>query len=557
MSDIRTLADEIHDRMMSADPFSASLLGVPGHDAEVPDVSREAALVRLDEWRTLLRRAEALEAAGTDDPRDAVTLSCALHLLETHIAHDEAATIEHTLSPMADGPAVLLLLVSQTRLQTPQSAQDYLQRVRGFASYVDGCAERLRQGLGAGRTPVATLARVVLGQLDGYLATPVDATDAIAGVDAPPELDGADQWRGELVAAVEQVVRPAIARYRALVAEELLPAARDDEHCGILHLPRGTEDYDRLVRVHTTLPLSAAEVHATGLAAVEALVTEMTELGKSLGIDSFAEVLEQARTASAGVDPQEAMARARVAVARAESLAPQWFPEPLPAPCSVEPMSDHLGAAGLPPMYVPPSPDGGRPGTYLFNAVNPGAGSGWDLEATAYHEAVPGHHLQVSRALLQRDLPALQRENVLTAQAEGWGLYAELLASEMDLYTDDEQRLGALAMRTTRAARLVVDTGLHALGWSRDQAVDYMRENCPLPVSFLTSEVNRYIGWPGQALAYYTGFSEILRLRRLAEQRLGAAFDVREFHGALLGAGSVPLPALGTAVEAWLTSRAA
>ncbi|RKS72491.1 uncharacterized protein (DUF885 family) [Motilibacter peucedani] len=557
MSEIRDLADEVHALLMAADPFSATLLGVPGHDAEVPDMSRAAAAARSGTWRRLLHRAGDLEARGTADPRDTVTLSATRHLLEAHLAHDEAATVEHTLSPMADGPSVLLLLVSQTRLRTLASAHDYLERVRGFASYVDGCAQRLREGLAEGRTPVATLARVVLGQLDGYLGSPVDATDAVAGVAAPAELEDADVWRGQLVAAVRDSVRPAVARYRALVADELLPAARDDEHCGLLHLPRGLEDYDRLIRVHTTLPLAARDVHEVGLAAVESLVAQMTELGARLGIGSFAEVLEQARTASAGVDPEQAMARARVAVARAEAVTPQWFPEPLPAPCTVEAMSDHLGSAGLPPMYVPPSPDGARQGTYLFNTVKLGAGSGWDLEATAYHEAVPGHHLQVSRALLQTDLPAIQREGIVTAQAEGWGLYAEHLAADMGLYTDEQQQLGALAMRTTRAARLVVDTGLHALGWSRQQAVDYMSGTCPLPVEFLASEVNRYIGYPGQALAYFTGYQEILRLRALAEQELGAAFDVREFHGALLGAGSVPLPALRTAVDAWVAARAA
>ena len=210
--------------------------------------------MRLDEWRTLLRRAEALEAAGTDDPRDAVTLSCALHLLETHIGHDEAAAIEHTLSPMADGPAVLLLLVSQTRLQTPQSAQDYLQRVRGFASYVDGCAERLRQGLGAGQHPGgdsraggARPARRIprhTGRRDGRHRGRRRAAGARRG---GPVARRAGRRRGAGGAPRD---RPVSRAGRRRVAA----AARDDEHCGILHLPRGTEDYDRLVRVHTTLP---------------------------------------------------------------------------------------------------------------------------------------------------------------------------------------------------------------------------------------------------------------------------------------------------------------
>lgn len=550
MSEIRALADALHAVMMSADPFEASMLGVPGHDADVPDVSRAAVARRRDELVRLGARGAALQATT---PQEQVTLAAVQHLVQAQIAQADAATIELTVSTMSDGPAMVLLVSSQTRPSSPTAARDYLERVRRTGGYVDGCIERLREGTAAGRTPVAALVSVVSSQLDGYLGTdPAAPGDPVSQVPAPAGWDGVDSWRAELEQAVRDVVRPAFARYRGLL-DELLPVSRDDEHCGLTHLPGGDADYGRLVQVHTTLGVPPEQIHQIGLAAVESLVAQMTGLGARLGIDSFDGVLAGARAAAAAVDPLEAMARARSTVARAEELTPQWFPQPYPAPCSIEPMSDHLAAAGMPPMYFPPSPDGARPGTYLFNAVNPGAGSGWDLEATAYHEAVPGHHQQISRVLLQTDLPDLQRECIITAHAEGWGLYAEHLAEEMGLYSDDHQRLGALAMRTTRAARLVVDSGIHALGWSRTRAIDYMRDHVPLPADFLVSEVNRYVGLPGQALAYYTGYAEILRLRAHAEQTLADQFDVREFHGVLLGAGSVPLPALDTAVQAWLT----
>jgi len=209
-------------------------------------------------------------------------------------------------------------------------------------------------------------------------------------------------------------------------------------------------------------------------------------------------------------------------------------------------------------MYFPPSRDAGRPGAYLFNALRPSAGVGWDLEATAYHEAVPGHHLQLSRAQLQTELPALQRDLVVTAAVEGWGLYAEHLAGEMGLYSSDFALLGALAARMMRAARLVVDTGMHAFGWSYERALTYLIEHVGMPEAFLAAETNRYIGLPGQALSYYVGYQELLRLRAEAERRAAAAgetFEIRGFHGAVLDAGSVPLPALGTAVATWLDRR--
>ncbi|RZS87233.1 uncharacterized protein (DUF885 family) [Motilibacter rhizosphaerae] len=551
-STARALADQVHALLLAGDPFEASMMGAPGHDADVPDVRRAAQDAQRDELLQLARAAEGLDAAAGPE---AVTLATARHAVASAVDALDAATVEHVVSTMGPGPATALLVASQSGISGPAAAEDYLDRLRALPSYVDGCLERLREGAAQGRTPVAALVDVVLAQLGGYLASdPSSGGDPVTSVAPPEGWDGASAWRDEVHELARTVVRPAFGRYRDVVADELRPLSRADEACGLVHLPGGEEDYARLVRVHTTLPLDAAEIHATGQDAVEELAARMVELGARLGTVGLPEVLAGARSASAQRDAGEAMAAASAAVRRAEAAAPAWFPEPLPGPCTIEPMTEHLAAAGLPPMYFPPSPDGSRPGAYLFNALKPGAGAGWDLEATAYHEAVPGHHLQLSRAQLQLDLPALQRESNVTAYTEGWGLYAEHLAEDMGLYTSDLDRLGALAMRMTRAARLVVDTGMHALGWSRGRALAFFVEHVPLPEQFLESEINRYLGMPGQALSYYTGYREILRLRAAAEQELGAAYDVRGFHGAVLGTGAVPLPALATAVGTWVGS---
>ncbi|MGH3745594.1 MAG: DUF885 domain-containing protein, partial [Mycobacteriales bacterium] len=347
--------------------------------------------------------------------------------------------------------------------------------------------------------------------------------------------------------------RPALERYRAAL-DALRAVARPDDRVGLSVLPGGSADYDRLVALHTTLPLTATEVHDIGLAACDELAGRMVELGGRIGLHGLPAVVAHLREVASSADPNAAMEAARTAVRRAEALAPQYFSPPLPAPCRVEAMDPGMGRAGMAPHYAPPTADGSVEGTYWFNAETPGIGGGWDLESVAYHEAVPGHHLQIARDQLRADLPGLQRQANVTAMSEGWGLYAEVLAGEMGLYSGDEHRLGALGVQAMRAARLVVDTGIHALGWDRERAVTFLRERVPVGEQFLVAEVGRYIAIPGQALAYMIGQRELLRLRDEARVRLGDRFDLRGFHDAVLGHGQVPLPAVAAAVEAWIVS---
>lgn len=215
-----------------------------------------------------------------------------------------------------------------------------------------------------------------------------------------------------------------------------------------------------------------------------------------------------------------------------------------------------IAVSGAAPHYTPPRLDGGRAGTFWFNTERPTAGTGWDLEGVAFHEAVPGHHLQLSRLQLLTDLPALQRQRSITVFSEGWGLYAEQLAEEAGLYTDDRALLGAVSSSLMRAVRLVVDTGMHGFGWSREKALEYALEHVPMPPGFMASEIDRYVVMPGQALAYLTGKLQILRLREEARQRLGAAFSLPAFHAAVLDHGSLPMPALDRSIAAWLDRSA-
>jgi len=300
------------------------------------------------------------------------------------------------------------------------------------------------------------------------------------------------------------------------------------------------------------LPLTSAELHQTGLDQIAALEARAVALGAGLGLSGRDEVFAAVRDSAGKLPPAEAIRQATIAVRRAEARAAEVFPAPLPPPCEVTPMPAVVAAGGAAPHYTPPRLDGGRAGTFWFNTERPTAGTGWDLEAVAFHEAVPGHHLQLSRLQLLTELPALQRQRSITVFSEGWGLYAEQLASEAGLYTDDRALLGEISASLMRAARLVVDTGLHAFGWSREQAVEFIVAHVPMPPEFLAAEVDRYVVMPGQALAYLTGKLEILRLREEARAALGPAFSLPAFHAAILDHGALPMPALARSIAGWL-----
>lgn len=552
------MADDIHSAHLAADPFGASTLGLRGYDAAIPDVSADADHRRREADLAYLARAAAIDENELS-AADAVTLASIKGTAEAGIAEVDAGSITYTVSAVfGQGPAELIALASRTKLADESSGEDWLTRVTGFPNYLDACLTRLREGAAAGRTPVRALVLTGIQQLDELLADtgPSAFLQPVTGDNA------AQPWRAGLATRIEEQVRgrlrPALQRYREALSAELLPVARPDDRAGLVAIPGGVDSYAHAVRVHTTLALTPEQVHQQGLDDVAADHDRMVEIGARVyGATDVAGVIAALRGAGAEPDVAAAMDRARATVLRAEAAASsgEWFDPPLPPPCAVEPMSPLLARAGMAPHYSPPSEDGTRVGTYWFNADRPGLGTGPELESVTFHETVPGHHTQLVRMLTVEGVPALQRQRVVTAHAEGWGLYAEVLAEEMGLYSDDVALLGMLATDLFRAGRLVVDTGIHALGWSRQQAVDWFVANVPLPADSLSAEIDRYIAMPGQALAYKTGQREILRLRSAARAELGDQFDLRGFHAAVLDHGSIPLPALGRAVDAWVEKQ--
>ena len=549
MTSPRDLADRFHRRWLEENPFTATMYGLPGYDDLVPDESEQGEQAWRAEVGQFLQEADAI-ARDQLTQADAVTLDCTMEMAIQEREIIDLARADHTVTAMQyAGPAAFLAVAARTVLIDPAAAEAYLTRLRRSGAWLDQVSERLRTGAGKGRLPVAPLVEQAIVWAEEVLAGP--SISPVLAPRPPQGWDGAAAWEEERRAVAEEVVRPALARWVATV-KELLPRARPSERAGLFYLPGGAEDYARSVRIYTTLPLSPEELHQTGLDQIAALEARAVELGAGLGLSGLDEVFAAVRDSAGRISPQEAIRQAATAVKRAEARAGEFFPEPLPAPCDVTPMPEVVAVSGAAPHYTPPRLDGGRPGTFWFNTERPTAGTGWDIEVVAFHEAVPGHHLQLSRLQLLTSLPALQRQRSLPVFAEGWGLYAEQLAEESGLYADDRGLLGSISTSLMRGARLVVDTGIHAFGWSREQALEFLVEHVPMPREFLAAEIDRYVVMPGQALAYLTGKLEILRIREDAQRRLGPAFSLPAFHAAVLDHGSLPMPALARSITGWL-----
>ncbi|RSN27326.1 DUF885 domain-containing protein [Amycolatopsis sp. WAC 01416] len=535
------LADELLDVLATELPLMATFDNVPGHDHELRDVS-EAGDDRLRERAVRI----AGQAARSTDP-DRITLGVVTHHAESLLTRLDSRLTEFILAdPMvAEGIGVLAWL-PQLEPSGEQAEEDYLDRLAAFPEFFAALAERHRAGVAAGRTPVERAVRNAVDYLDRILAAERHP------VLVPP-------LTGDRVARRERLfteqVRPALVAYREVLAREIAGRGRPDDRPGLYWLEGGKESYAGLVKTHTTTGISPEELHETGLELGRALDEEYRRLGAAVfGEHDPAAVRLRMRTDPSlrWRDADEMITTATEAVARAAAAAPGWFRRMPSAECVVRAVPEADGPSAAQAYYMPPSADGSRPGVYSTNTYRVTERFRFIAESVAFHEAVPGHHFQAGVSYELDGVPRLRRLVPLSAFDEGWALYTERLADEMGLYSDDVMRLGMVAEDSLRAARLVVDTGLHALGWSRQRCVDYLAGQCVLSDVEVQSETDRYIEWPGQALSYMTGRLEIQRLRAFAEEELGKAFDIRDFHDVVLRNGQVPLPVLSDIVREWV-----
>jgi uncharacterized protein (DUF885 family) len=509
----------------------------------------------------LLRRTRAIDPASLS-PAERVTRDALVDFLGFELDLVDAGVDQWCVDPL-DGPQVgFLNIPSFQPTRDRAQAEALVARWREMGPWVDRLTTSTRDALGRGISAPAALVRSVTAELDDLLGRPTDDWPLLEPLgELPSDLPEADRQRlaAEIRGAVANGIRPAFERYRAFLTDELAPVARGDARPGLGHLPGGLETYGRLVRAHTTLDLAPEEIHRIGLAEIERIDAEFGELGgRLLGTGDRHEVTARLRSDPAlhFATSAEVFATAEASLARANAAIAEWFGRLPQAPCVVVEMGEHEAKHSTIAYYRQPAADGSRPGSYYINTSEPTTRPRYEAEVLAFHEAVPGHHLQIAIAQELADLPAFRRLEGPTAFIEGWGLYSERLSEEMGLLSGEMDRFGILSFDAWRACRLVVDTGLHALGWSRDRAIAFMVDHTALAENNIANEVDRYLAIPGQALAYKLGQLELLRLRDVAREALGARFDIRAFHDVVLGEGAVGLRTLAGVVDAWTTGLA-
>jgi uncharacterized protein (DUF885 family) len=558
---LRALADAFWDRFLAEYPTWATIVGDRRFDDRLEDMSPDAQARRLAWLDSVAADATALAQDGLSS-MERVTRQMLIDEASNQARSIRTRVNEWTVDPL-QGPMMSLLdIVDYQTIRTPEDGRNLIERVRGIGRYLDQLGAELRESAADGRVAVETPVDKMLDQLDGLEAQPAEAWK-LAG---PARADH-DDWRAadldwfraNLLTTVAEVAVPAFRRYRETLQRDIRPLARSADKPGLCHLDGGLDAYRDEIRVHTTLDLAPEDIHATGLAEIARIDAEFVELGARLlgtkDLPSTLAVLRGDRSLYFE-NKDQVFEVAKRSLARAQEAVPAWFGRIPGAACVVVPVPSHSEVHQTIAYYSWPAMDGSRPGRYYINLYAPETRPRYEAEALAFHESVPGHHLQIAIAQELPDLPAFQRMLGSTAFAEGWGLYTERLSEEMGLYSGDMDRFGILSFDAWRAGRLVVDTGMHALGWTRQQAIDFLTEHTALGGNNIVNEVDRYIVWPGQALAYKTGQLEILRLRADARGRLGNRFDIKAFHDTVLGAGAISLPALQGRVEEWIASQA-
>lgn len=463
------------------------------------------------------------------------------------------------ISQFSSLPNFFALMGSGASAQPFKTAADYenwMKRAGGLPAWTDQAIANMREGIKAHVVLPKVIVEKVLPQLKAHLVDNINDSVFYKPVSSMPEtIAGAD--RDRLAAAMEQTIRgviiPCYQRLYDFFRDEYLPNARAS--VGLGALPGGQAFYAYLVRVNTTTDMTPQQIHAIGKEDARRIHQEMLALKDRTGFKgdlqaffkfmktnprfhykSVKEMLDSFRSLK-----KDVLAR----VPKLFSLMPR-------AKLVVRPMESFRAASAASAQYMRPAPDDSRPGVFYLNTYDLPSRLTWNRESIFLHEAVPGHHFQISIAQEQEQLPSFRRFQGPTAFVEGWALYAESLGTELGFYTDPYQRIGALSNEIWRANRLVVDTGIHALGWTRQQGIDWMKSNMPMTETEAVAEVERYIAIPGQALAYKIGQRKITELRRYAQQRLGDRFDIRAFHSQILKDGAMPLEVLDKKIRAWV-----
>lgn len=566
---LRTQLDDDWKYWMTEYPEVATSFGYPGQNARWTDYSPAAVDARATYLRESTGRLSAIDRASLD-ANDGLNYDLYRDLLDTAVAglefHNDAlpirGVIPHNLfMPInqlegiaQDIPHILTLMPTATR----EDYENILSRLQGVRPLVDQTIALMEQGLAAGLTPPKITMRDVPAQVEAQLVgDPLKSPMLEPFTKWPasiPDKDRAD-LTARATAAYRGGVVPALTKLRDFLVSRYIPACREMIAAGAL--PNGAAMYAYNVKWHVTTGDTPQQIHEIGLAEVKRIRAEMDQVAASTGFKgSTGDFKRYLRTNPKFFfrDAPSLLTAYRDIAKRAEPELAHLFGRLPQTPYGVEPVPDAVAPSQTTAYYDPGSFAAGRPANMFANTYKLDSRPSWEMTALTMHEAVPGHHIQISLAQEMQGLPEFRKNSSYTAFVEGWALYSESLGDEMGLYKDPYAKFGQLTYEAWRAVRLVIDTGLHSMGWTRDQAIEYFRANTAKTDQDIVVEVDRYIVWPGQALGYKMGQLKIRELRTNAERQLGPRFNVRAFHDVVLGQGAVPLGVLERQVKAWSAS---
>ncbi len=550
------LMDRVWDHELTESPLLATDVGDPRGQDRLAEMTLEAIERRVDTQRSFIQELEQIDPQALE-PGARVDHELLRLRLERQIADYQFQT---HLVPINNREGFHISFPELPRLMNPRTEADfenYIARLRDFGRYVDEHIELMRGGIEAGLTQPAIIMRDSVSQAEAHVVD--DPSESLLvknlAVENQRALDEAvwERLASEIEQAIEASVVPGYRRFTDFLRDEYLPECRGTVAASAL--PQGRDFYRDRVRRFTTLDVTPQELHETGLEEIARIRGEMEAIRDRVEFEGDLEAfIGQLRSAPEfyARTPDELMKEAALILKRADGRLPELFGRLPRIPYGLRQVPDYVAPQTTTAYYWPPATDGSRAGFYYLNTHDLSSRPLYQLEALSLHEAVPGHHLQLALQAELEDVHPIRRQSNFTAFIEGWGLYSERLGKEIGFYQDPYQEFGRLSMEAWRACRLVVDTGMHSMGWTRSRAIAFMRENTALSEHNVVAEIDRYIGWPGQALAYKAGELTITRLRNDAERRLGQQFDVRAFHDRVLEAGAIPLPLLEQRVEAWI-----
>ena len=550
---LNKLADDFFQNSLDSSPTSAIMRGYKEYFDKIEELTEEKFNSEKESVESFLSRLDAINFEELSE-REKVTYG----MLEFSLGSSKDALMDRGWefdSGVAGFTGYLIDYNQQMFVPDMESADLLLKRLELYKNLYNQIATVQKQGLQSNRVGTERNLKRTIDQLESYLATSLDS-DPLLLVNFSPEIDASEieSWKGKAKGIIESHIRPSVLSYLEQLQNDHLPKGRSDENPGIMWIEGGEEAYLRSLRRYTGhKDTTVKEVHEIGMSEIERLKKEFFEIGKEVfpGVTTPEEVLHKMQTEpSMRYESKEQMIQLAVdTIERAYKPLEEWFTVFPKSPCKVLPVPAESEKHAPPAYYYPPLPDGSRDGTYFLNTYKAETKSIFEAESVAFHEAIPGHHLDRTIAVELQDVPNFQKYVASTAFVEGWGLYAEQLANEMGLYSSDVQQLGRLGNDAWRACRLVLDTGMHGMGWSRDKAIDFFRANSPIEEINANIETDRYIAWPGQACSYKMGQLKIEELRRKAETELADKFDIRYFHDEVLCDGGITLPILENKIE--------